>query len=284
MNIILLLSNKDIYEYEIVNHLKGSSQKFYNRERNNIFAYYFFFNQIKSNSEILDLRESVSCHEIDLLYLPRLLDINKKSLFVFDMDSTLIEEEIIDEVARLNGIYDEVARITEDAMQGNLEFNEALRLRCNLLKGLNINVFDEIYKQITLNRGVKEFLEYSNKNDIYTIILSGGFTPILEKFKIDYKISDYRANQLEEDNNIITGSLSGEIIDKYKKREYLLHFKNFYSIEYNQVVSLGDGSNDQLMLEASYIGIGYKPKHGLKEKLLNWISFSSMECLIFLYE
>jgi phosphoserine phosphatase len=283
MNIILLISN-NINDNIVVNQLKNSCQNLVIKSINNIQGYYLYFHKSFTKEEILNFRESLIEYSIDLLYLPGLLDPNKKSLFVFDMDSTLIKEEIIDEIARYNGIYDEVSLITEEAMQGKIDFQNALEKRCSLLKGIKFDVFEEIYKNIHINNGVRNFFEFCDYKKIYTIVLSGGFTPILEKFKMDFKISDFKANQLEVKDQILTGSLIGEIIDKYKKRDYLYHFVNLYKVDKNQVVSVGDGSNDLLMLESAYIGIGYKPKNGLKENIINWISHSSIESLLFLYD
>ncbi len=280
MNILLFISEKNNLSIELVK--KELKYSFENREKriNNLYGYYIFTEKDYKKEYIINLRDQLSVYSIDLLYLPNLLSLNKKSLFVFDMDSTLIQEEIIDEIARFKNVYNEVANITEEAMQGKLDFRESLMKRCALLHGTHISVFESIYKNITLNPGVKNFISFCNKNDILFIVLSGGFAPILEMFKNEFSITDYRANTLEITDNHLTGNLIGEIIDKVKKREYLLFFKNKYKIDTNQVIAIGDGSNDFMMIEEAAIGIGYFPKEGLKKHLLNWVNYVSMGFLM----
>jgi phosphoserine phosphatase len=284
MNILLFISDKEFSSLELIQRETKRSVECRNKKINNLYGYYLYTKIDYNKDYIIQLRNELSVLCIDILYLPNLLSFNKNSLFIFDMDSTLIKEEIIDEIARLNNVYKEVSNITEEAMQGKLEFKESLQKRCELLKGSHKNSFDSIYKNITLTPGVENFLTFCNKNNIYTVVLSGGFTPILERFKIDYRISDFKANTLEIKEDFITGKLIGEIIDKVKKKEYLLYYKNKYNIDISQVIAIGDGSNDFLMLQEAGIGIGYNPKDGLKKYILNWVRYVSMDFLCFLYE
>ena len=284
MNILLFISEKNNFSIELIQNENKNSYEFREKKINNLYGYYIYTKLDYNKEYIIKLREQLSSHCIDLLYLTNLLSLNKKSLFVFDMDSTLIQEEIIDEIARLKNVYNEVATITEEAMQGKIDFSESLIKRCSLLKGSHINIFETIYKNITLNPGVERFIEFYKKNDIFFVVLSGGFTPILEMFKNEFDITDFRANSLEIIDKHLTGNLTGEIIDKVKKKEYLLFFKNKYKIESNQIIAIGDGSNDLMMLQEATIGIGYNPKDGLKKHLINWVSYVSMDFLCFLYE
>ena len=284
MNVLLFISEINNFSIELIQNENKNSSEYREKKINNLYGYYIYTKLDYNEEYIIKLREQLSSYSIDLLYLTNLLTQNKKSLFVFDMDSTLIQEEIIDEIARLKNVYNEVATITEEAMQGKLDFSESLIKRCFLLKGSHINIFETIYKNITLNPGVERFIEFCKNNDIYLVILSGGFSTILEMFKKEFDISDFRANSLEIIDKHLTGNLTGEIIDNVKKKEYLLFFKNKYNIDLYQVIAIGDGSNDLMMLKEAAIGIGYKPKDGLKKHLINWVNFVSMDFLCFLYE
>jgi phosphoserine phosphatase len=284
MNILLFISEKNNFSIELIQNEHKKSFDYREKKINNLYGYYIY-TKIEYNKEyIINLREQLSAYSIDFLYLTNLFSLNKKSLFVFDMDSTLIKEEIIDEIARINNVYEEVSKITEEAMQGKLDFSDSLKKRCALLKGSHISIFETIYKNITINPGVENFIEFCKKNDIFFVVLSGGFSAILEMFKNEYDISDFRANSLEIIDKHLTGNLTGEIIDKVKKKEYLLFFRNKYNIESYQVVAIGDGSNDLMMLQEAAIGIGYNPKDGLKKHLINWVRYVSMDFLCFLYE
>ncbi len=284
MNVLLFISEKNNFSIELIQSEYKNSLDYREKKINNLYGYYIYTKVDYNKEYIYNLREQLTAYSIDLLYLTNLLSLNKKSLFVFDMDSTLIQEEIIDEIARINNVYNEVANITEEAMQGKLDFSDSLIKRCVLLKGSHISIFETIYKNITINPGVEIFIEFCKKNNIFFVVLSGGFTPILEMFKNEYDISDFRANSLEIIDKHLTGNLTGEIIDKVKKKEYLLFFKNRYNIESYQVIAIGDGSNDLMMLQEAAIGIGYNPKEGLKKHLINWVRYVSMDFLCFLYE
>jgi len=284
MNILLFISDREFSSLELIQNEIKKSIDFKEKKINNLYGFYIYTKINYNKDYIIKLRNELSIYCIDILYLTNLLSFNKNSLLVFDMDSTLIQEEIIDEIARLNNVYVEVSNITEEAMQGKLEFSESLVKRCKLLKGSHKSIFDTIYKNITLTPGVETVLNFCKKNNIHTVVLSGGFTPILEFFKRDFHITEFKANTLEISNDHLTGNLIGEIIDKVKKKEYLLYFKDTYNIELSQIVAIGDGSNDLLMLQEAKIGIGYNPKDGLKNHLLNWVRYVSMDFLCFLYE
>ncbi len=195
----------------------------------------------------------------------------------------MIQEEVIDELARKHGVYNEVASVTKQAMDGGMGFEEALRKRVILLNGLSRKSFGEVYELLHLNSGMDVLFQELPKLQTKISILSGGFTPVLDLFAKKYPVSFYRANQLEEKEGIFTGEILGEIVGKEKKAEYL----NFYSKEQNitkqQIVAVGDGANDGLMLQSAYIGVGFHAKQGLKDQILNWIDFSDMSVLLFLF-
>ncbi|MBM9578683.1 phosphoserine phosphatase SerB [Leptospira sp. 201903070] len=233
--------------------------------------------------ELVELREKFAKKNSDLLQVEHLLDPKKKSLFTFDMDSTLIQQEVIDELARLAGVYDQVASVTKEAMEGNLDFHEALKKRCLHLKGLPTTIFEELYPKLTLNIGVEKLLFGLREIETRTAVFSGGFTDILEMFQKEYRIGEVRANVLERENGLLTGFVTGEIVDKVKKFEFLKEIRNRENIDSSQVVAVGDGANDALMLNEAGIGIGFHAKDGLKKLITNWVDFAPMDVLLFLF-
>ncbi|EMM99700.1 phosphoserine phosphatase SerB [Leptospira noguchii str. 1993005606] len=239
--------------------------------------------RVLERSELLQWRETFSKKGADLIQVNRLLDSKEKSFFAFDMDSTLIRQEVIDELARLAGVYEEVASVTKEAMEGNLDFHEALKKRCIHLKGLSNSIFTDLYPKLELNTGVERLLKVLKENNTRTAIFSGGFTDILEMFQKQYGIDEVYANVLEKINGELSGNILGEIVDKNKKLEYLKMIRDREKIHPYQVVAIGDGANDSLMLNEAGIGIGFHAKEGLKKQILNWIDFAPMDVLLFLF-
>lgn len=166
--------------------------------------------------ELIELRAIFAERNSDLLQVDCLLDSKEKSFFVFDMDSTLIQQEVIDELARLAGVYEEVASVTKEAMEGNLDFQEALKKRCVYLKGLSSSIFKELYPKLKLNIGVEDLLRGLKEKGSKTAVFSGGFTDILEMFQKRYEINEIRANVLERQNGQFSGNVVGDIVDKTK--------------------------------------------------------------------
>lgn len=249
-----------------------------------IYCSYYSLNTYISQEEISSILTHLRASGLDAIFVPNLLDPQKESLFVFDMDSTLIQQEVIDEIAKECGVYAEVSKITEEAMQGMWNFEESLKKRCAFLKGVDANVFEKIYNNLTLNLGVKEFLTEIRKHSAKIAVFSGGFTPILEKFAQDYKIDEFRANTLEIQNGKLTGNTIGEIIDSNKKEKYLLEVAEKYKISSSQTVAVGDGANDVKMIQRARIGIGFHAKEGLKKQISNFIDKVGLHALLGLFE
>ncbi|MBM9548832.1 phosphoserine phosphatase SerB [Leptospira sp. 201903074] len=237
-----------------------------------------------TRDQVLTIRNHLAEYQIDFLSLGSLLPKKKESLFVFDMDSTVIKEEVIDELARKHGVYEAVATVTKQAMEGGMGFDEALRLRVKHLSGLSKESFKEVYDLLTLNEGMEKVFQFVPANGCKLGILSGGFTPVLQLFSEKYPVNFYRANGLEEVSGFFTGSILGEIINREKKEFYLKQYAKDFSIPLEQVVAVGDGANDALMLSAAGIGIGIHAKQGLKDQITNWIDYTDLSALVFLFE
>ncbi|TGN20713.1 phosphoserine phosphatase SerB [Leptospira idonii] len=236
-----------------------------------------------TKEELVSFRKGLAPYEIDLLQIENGLSSKEPSLFFFDMDSTVIQEEVIDELARKHGVFEEVASVTKQAMNGGLGFDEALRLRVKHLNGLSRKSFGEVYDVLHLNPGMEVLFSELPKQGTKIVILSGGFTPVLDLFAKKYPVSFYKANHLEEKDGIFTGEITGEIINKEKKEHYLRSYSEENSVPISGVVAVGDGANDSLMLNAAGTGIGFHAKQGLKDQIMNWIDFSDMSVLLFLF-
>lgn len=264
--------------------LNSSNPNVIRSEKFGLHCVRILVNDLFDRKIILTIRKKLAEHQIDFLFLKTLLPKDKESLFVFDMDSTVIKEEVIDELARKHGVYEAVATVTKQAMEGGMGFDEALRLRVKHLAGLSKESFREVYDLLTLNDGMEKVFQFVPTNGSKLGILSGGFTPVLKLFSEKYPVDFYRANGLEEVNGTFTGEIFGEIINREKKEIYLKQYAKELSIPLEQVVAVGDGANDALMLSAAGIGIGIHAKQGLKDQITNWIDFTDLSALVFLFE
>jgi phosphoserine phosphatase len=192
---------------------------------------------------------------------------NQLKLCAMDMDSTLINIECIDEMAKFLGRGEEVARITEDAMLGNIDFNDSLKKRVEYLKGFNVDDCQKIIKKMNLHHGVKEWIIYCRKNDIKTAVISGGFSFFTDYLKNELGLDYTFSNQLEVKNKKLTGDLQGKIINASEKENIIKSIQNDLGISKAETVTIVDGSNDLLMTKQSALSIGYKAKNTITREL-----------------
>jgi phosphoserine phosphatase len=212
-------------------------------------------------------------------------DYKNIKLMVSDMDSTLISIETIDEVAKTVGLSEEVSSITEEAMQGQLDFSESFKKRLLILKGVCTSSFDEVFiNQMKLNSGVKELIGYFNSNDIKTALVSGGITYFAEKLKNQLKMDTFKANEVEFSNQRITGKVIGNVVDANEKANYILELCNHYNINTEQVVAIGDGANDVEMMKKAGLSVAYRGKPILKKNCAVQINYRGLDCLIDFFE
>ena len=187
---------------------------------------------------------------------------NKRLIF-FDMDSTLVDVEIIDQMARLAGVFKEVARITDKAMQGELDFEESLVQRVALLKGLPVEKLIEIRDNLKLSEGAEELVRTLKWLGFVTGVVTGGFAFfsdfIKEKLGFDYAF----ANRLDIKNGVLTGRLAGKVVDAAEKARIVNQTACERGIPLDQTVVVGDGANDALMLGQAGLAIAYNAKKGL---------------------
>ena len=213
-----------------------------------------------SNDEINELR---SVYNFDINALSANLDVSAMKLLVTDMDSTLINIECVDEIADFINVKPQVAEITEAAMRGELDFESSLRQRVALLKGLEVNALEKVYEQrLQLNPGAELMLKHLKQQGIKTALVSGGFTFFTERLKQRLGLDFTMANVLGEHNGRLTGEVEGDICGAQAKADFLLAHCEKLNIEPSQVISMGDGANDLLMMNEAGLSIAYhaKPK------------------------
>ena len=187
-----------------------------------------------------------------------------KGLLVMDVDSTLIEEEVIDLLGEKAGLGEKISEITEAAMSGELDFKEALKERVALLSGLRTKIFDEIYKEIHLTNGATGLIETLHGRGWKVGVVSGGFHEIVDKLAVDLKPDYVFANRLAVQEGYLTGETYGTIVDKSFKLERLKQWAKENKLDLSEVVAVGDGANDIPMLNAAGLGIAFCAKPAVK--------------------
>ena len=194
-----------------------------------------------------------------------------KGLCVMDVDGTLILEEVIDLLGREAGCEEEISRLTSQAMRGELNFETSLRERVALLKGLPDSVFDKVFNSIHLTPNAQEFVSILQKNGILVGLVSGGFSPIVERLAKSLGITYFSANQLEVKDGLLTGKLVGQIISPQVKKETLEQWRKELKLSKERTIAIGDGANDLLMLKSAGLGVAFCAKEVLKQEIPNHV-------------
>ncbi|MCC2638130.1 MAG: serB [Moraxellaceae bacterium] len=205
-----------------------------------------------------------------------------RRIVCFDMDSTLIEHEVIDELARAAGVGDEVAAITERAMNGELDFTESFKARVALLKGLDESVLSGIAERLQLSEGAEQLIHTLKALGYKTAILSGGFTYfghyLQQRLGIDY----VHANELEIEGGKVTGNVVGRVVDGQRKAELLREIAKKEGVNLEQVIAVGDGANDLPMLGIAGLGIAFRAKPLVKQNAKQAISTLGLDGILYL--
>ncbi len=189
-----------------------------------------------------------------------------KLLVVFDVDSTLIEDEVIELLADVAGKRAEVAAITERAMLGEIDFAESLIERVSTLAGLSESVFIEVGKRIRITRGAKDLIDAVHNRGGRVGAVSGGFTQVLAPLAETLNLDFARANELEVIDGKLTGKVVGKIIDRTAKKDALLEWAQLADFKLDQTVAIGDGANDLEMMGVAALSIAFNAKPIVKEK------------------
>ena len=257
-----LICNEDLHRYideHKIGHFEDDVKKLDNQ-----------FSTFESNSNFfIENKKKLTSSETQF-FLNIKKTIKDFKLLICDMDSTLIQNECIDEIAELLNLKKEISEITELTMQGQLCFNESIQKRVELLKGINVASFEKIINEkIQFQPHVNEWINYAKSHDLITVVVSGGFTYFVDYVKKSLSMDYAFSNTFEVFNNELTGNLVGEIVNAEKKAELTLKIANQYGIKKDQIMAIGDGANDINMFNESGLSISMHGKPVL-DNLVTW--------------
>ena len=187
----------------------------------------------------------------------------------------------IDEIAKATGMSNEVALITEQAMQGNLDFTKSFKKRVSILKGVSIASFETVYNNhLKLNPGVLELINFFKSIQVKSAVVSGGLEYFAERLHRQLGLDTFRANNVEIVNNCLTGEVLGKVIDAREKANYVNELCNLYYLERNQVIAIGDGANDLEMMKIAGLSVAYHAKPIVQENCNIVINHSGLDSVI----
>ena len=219
---------------------------------------------------------------VDIAVSPGGLMRQAVKLVVMDMDSTLIQQEVIELLGAKAGVLDKVTAITESAMRGELDFEASLRARVALLAGLPESVIDDVQKEITLTPGARTLVKTLQALGHHIAVVSGGFTAVIEPLLQDLGIRHYRANSLEISDGKLTGGLKGPIIDRKAKAIALTEFAAEHGISIEQTIAIGDGANDLDMIALAGLGIAFNAKPAVQAAADSAVTAPYLDSVLYL--
>ncbi len=229
-----------------------------------------------------ELLEVAGALEVDLAFQQDNMYRRTRRLVAFDMDSTLIEAEVIDELAKLAGVGEQVSAITERAMRGEIDFSESFRARVALLEGLEESALDRVASGLKITEGAEHLIATLRTLGYKTAILSGGFTYFAKHLQARLGMDYVYANELDIAHGVVTGNIQGEIVDGARKAQLLRQLADDLGIDLQQVIAVGDGANDLPMLSIAGLGIAFRAKPLVQKSAEQSISTLGLDAILYL--
>ncbi len=231
------------------------------------------------SSFISHLREILAKDRIDFFVTKN--KNRQKKLLLADMDSTITAGETLDELAEHAGIKDKVAQITARAMEGQLDFHDALKERVALLKGLKTSALSATLEKTELSSGAKTFVKTMRKSGSVCVLVSGGFTFFTDAIALQCGFNFNHGNKLEINGDSLSGNVVPPILDKFSKVEFLESYVKDLNLSADDCLAIGDGANDLPMLKKAGLGIGYRPKEAVKSEIANCILYGDLTAVLY---
>lgn len=236
-------------------------------------------------NEFEQLLPLIEAEKLDWAFVASNTKLSDFGLICFDMDSTLITIECIDELADFAGKKAEVSAVTEAAMRGEIDYRESLRRRLALMAGLDARVLARVFgERLLLSPGARELLDACQQAGLRTAILSGGFTYFTERLRIELGFDFATSNELEISGGKLTGRVVGDIIDANAKAQHLARLRDELGLRKEQVIAVGDGANDLLMMAEAGLSVAYHAKPATRAKADISINFGGLNSLLALFD
>ena len=236
-------------------------------------------------NEFEQLLPLIEAEKLDWAFVASDKKLSDFGLICFDMDSTLITIECIDELADFAGKKAEVSAVTEAAMRGEIDYRESLRRRLALMAGLDARVLARVFgERLLLSPGARELLDACQQAGLRTAILSGGFTYFTERLRIELGFDFATSNELEISGGKLTGRVVGDIIDANAKAQHLARVRDELGLRKEQVIAVGDGANDLLMMAEAGLSVAYHAKPATRAKADISINFGGLDSLLALFD
>ncbi|WP_455202721.1 phosphoserine phosphatase SerB [Kaarinaea lacus] len=231
-----------------------------------------------TKEKIAALRQQFS---FDINNVPESFQSSKLALLITDMDSTLISIECVDEIADFVGVKEHVAKITESAMRGEIDFNTSLQQRVKLLKGLDYSALESVYQErLKLNAGAEKLMASLQASGVKTALVSGGFRYFTDRLKERLNLDFALSNVLEEKDGQLTGNVIGEIVNGEVKAGFLSKLVEQLGIDFGQTIAVGDGANDLLMMGLSGLGVAYRAKPKVQQQADVVLNHSDLDAIL----
>jgi phosphoserine phosphatase len=248
--------------------------------RNSLISYRFSVLCSNIEESKAQLANFTLTQKIEAALIKNAPKLHQAGVLVMDMDSTTIEIECIDEIAVLAGVGEEVAAVTEQAMQGELDFAQSLYQRVSKLAGSPESILAEVAKNIPLMNGLETLITELKKYQWRIAIASGGFTYFADHLKELLALDAAHANVLEIIDDKLTGKVLGDVVDAQAKADCLLALQKQYQLPFQQTVAMGDGANDLVMMNAAHLGVAFHAKPIVLKQADSAINYSGLDCLI----